>query len=78
MINLLTLTSSFFAGLTNRPDGFCRKPGLWSLSVIKAGALPIHSMQSSRLMSSAMFFDSKFFDVSNLSGAFLYVFVTLS
>ena len=76
MISLLTLPSLFFAGLINQHDGFCQKSGLWSLSVIKAGILAIHSMWSSRLMSSAMFFASKFIDVSNLGGAFLYVFVT--
>ena len=78
MISLLTLPSSFFARLINRHNGFCRKSGLWSLSVIKSSVLAIHSMRSSRLMSSAMFFASKFIDVLNLGGAFLYVFVTLS
>ena len=78
MISLLTLPSSFFAGLIDWHNGFCRKSGLWSLSVIKGGVLAVHSMQSSRLMSSAMFFASKFIDVFNLSGVFSYVFATLS
>ena len=42
MISLLALPSSFFTGLINRHDEFCRKSGLWSLSVIKAGALAIY------------------------------------
>ena len=75
MISLLTLPSSFFTGLINWHNEFCQKSGLWSLSVIKAGVLAIHSMWSSRLMSSAMFFASKFIDVSNSGVAFLYVFV---
>ena len=77
MISLVTLPSSFFAGLINRQDGFCRKFGLWSLSVIKAGVLAIHSMWSSRLMRSTIFFASKFIHDSNLRGAFLNVFVRL-
>ena len=78
LISLLTLPSSFFAGLINRHDGLCQKSGLWSLIVIKAGVLAIHSKRSSRLMSSAMFFASKFIDVYNLGGTFFYGFVTLS
>ena len=70
MISFLTSPSLFIAGLINWHDGFCRKSGLLSFSLIKAGVLAIHSMQSSRLMSSAMFFGSKFIDVSNLGGAF--------
>ena len=76
MISLLTLPSSFFAGLINRQDGFCQKPGLWSLSAIKARVLAIHSMRSSRLMSSVIFFTSKSVDVSSLGSTFLYIFVT--
>ena len=68
MISLLTLPSSFFAD--NRHDGFCRMSDLWSLSVIKAGVLALHSMRLSRLTSSAFFFASKFIDVSNLGDAF--------
>ena len=66
MISLLILPSSFFAGLINRHDKFCRKSGLWSISVIIAGVLPIHSMRSSSLISSAMFFALKFSDIYNL------------
>ena len=67
MISLLTLPSSFFA--YNRHDGFCRISDLWSLSVIKAGVLAIHSMRLSRAR--LFFFSaSKFIDVSNLGDAF--------
>ena len=68
MISLLILPSSFFAGLINRHDKFCRKSGLWSISVI-IGVLPIHSMRSSSLISSAMFFALKFSDIYNLGDA---------
>ena len=78
MISLLTLPSSFFTRLIDQHDRFYRKSGLWFLSVLKAVGLAIHSTRSSRLMRSAMFFASKFIDVSNLGGDFLYVFVTLS
>ena len=63
MITLLTLPSSFFAGLINRYDGFYRTFGLRSLNVIKTSVLAIHSMWSSSLMGSTIFFASKFIDV---------------
>ena len=71
MTSLLTLPSSFFTRLINRHNEFCWKSSLWSLRVIKAGVLAIHSMRSSRLMSSAIFFASNFIDVSSL-GAVLF------
>ena len=70
MISLVTLPSSFLAGLINRHGGFFRKSGLWSLSLTKTGVLTIQSMHSSRLMSSALVFASKFIDVSNLGWCF--------
>ena len=78
MISLLTLPNLLFAGLINQHNGLCQKSGLLFLSVIKAGVLAIHSIRLTKLMSWAMFFASEFIDVSNLGGAFLYVFVTLS
>ena len=41
---------------------------------LKAGVLAIHSMQSSRFMSSPMFIASKFIDVSNLGLDFFVCF----
>ena len=75
MIRLLTSPSLLFAGLINTHDGFCRKSGLWSLGLIKAGVLFIHMIRSSRLQSSAMLFASKLIDISILSEAFLYALV---